>query len=154
MAHELLEDKLTLFLKEDQPLTQVDEEAAALEAMRQDDTVHLTTPVLRLLGGREIPDLASVAEAIVPHLVRCAHCRLTLKQTLELIGATEQYHGANLLQHADRVVRWQAAAKTATDAAHKIGEESGSGYVYECNGVVYRQLEGREEIVSTEKCSL
>ena len=151
MTHERLENKLTLFLKEDQPVTQVDEEAAALEAMRQDDTVHLTTPVLGLLGGKEIQDFGSVAEAIVPHLARCVHCRITLKQTLEFVGATDQYHGANLLQHADRVARWQAAAKTATDAAHKIAEESGSGYVYERDGIVYRKLEGREEIVSTEK---
>lgn len=149
MANELLnrEDKLSLFLKEDQ----IDEEVAALEAMREDDTVHLTTPVLGLLANQEIPNLASVAAAIMPHLARCVHCRLTLKQTLEFVGATDQYQGAMLLQHADQVARWQAAARTATDAAHKIGEESGSGYVYKRDGIVYRQIDGREEIVNTEK---
>lgn len=149
MANELLdkEDKLSLFLKEDQ----IDEEVAALEAMREDDTVHLTTPVLGLLANKEIPALASVAGAIMPHLARCVHCRLTLKQTLEFVGATDQYHAAQLLQHADQAARWQAAAKTATDAAHKIAEESGSGYIYKRDGIVYRQIEGREEIVNIEK---
>lgn len=49
-------------------------------------------------------------------------------------------------EHALDVARWAMAAKAATEAAHRIGMKSGSGYIYGRDGGVYRRMpDGSEE---------
>ncbi|MGO8672929.1 MAG: hypothetical protein ACLQVD_16405 [Capsulimonadaceae bacterium] len=122
----------------------------ALGEMRRNVSVHVTTQVLQRLIGTDSRDMGNLTQAVIPHLVSCAHCRRVLRQACDSVEAREEHPARLLLTDADELVRWQAAATTASEAAQKALLDQGIGYVYEREGIVYRRMpDGTDEQVTT-----
>lgn len=148
------DERLKWLINNDEEISPEEEARIHIEEMRKDVTIHLTTPVLQYLIGSNLSELSDLAQALMPHLVRCVHCRLTLRQTFDLDRTQQDHPAAILLKDADEWARWQEAANTATKAAHHALLEQGIGYVYERDGIVYRRLpDGHEERITPPEAS-
>ena len=126
--------------------TEEDEYRAALEEMKRDEANHMIAPVLKRLVASNLANEIEVTQALMPHLIRCSHCRHVLRQTNELQSSTNDDFAVKLVTDAEIWSKWQAAATTATEFALRAHLDAGVGYVYERDGVVYRRLPDGEEV--------
>jgi hypothetical protein len=119
---------------------------SAIDELKRDEQGHYVISEFRRLIESGPLDITVLSRAFMPHLVSCARCRQALSQACEASGTLPDNPIAIVLQDADELARWTAAAETATRAAQKSLLDAGIGYVYERDGVVYRRLpDGHEE---------
>jgi hypothetical protein len=127
--------------------TEEEEYIAALEEIKRDVTNHLITPILRCLLTTNLANEAEVTQILMPHLIRCSHCRCVLSQTIDLQGLSKDHFAVKLLRDAEEWSKWQTSATFGTEFAQQAHLAAGIGYAYERDGVIYRRLPSGQEVV-------